>query len=320
MGVDVVDIVGRQASIGESVLHGEDRGLAVRARAGAVEAVAALAAAGDDTEDRGATRQRVVVILQHQGTGALAHDETVAVLREGFRGAFRQVVLGGESREQREADQRLCMDRAVGADAQGCLRIAPSDRLDAHLDRGRAGGAGGRERDRRTLGAETVGDMVGDAAEDEELVHLRVLVGRGGAQQAVIVDRAVDRLGKLLLLRPFHLDGGHRHEELAREIAGRADAALADGLFGCERRELLGELGGRERAVEQEIDGAADAGLQALGREAIDAVDTRLAGRQRLPVGLLALAERGDDAEPGDGDERTALGVAMRGHGFNPHA
>ena len=51
VGVDIVDVGGREAGIGDGVVHAADDRLAVRARPGAVEAVGKLAAAGDDAED-----------------------------------------------------------------------------------------------------------------------------------------------------------------------------------------------------------------------------------------------------------------------------
>lgn len=155
--------------------------------------------------------------------------------------------------------------------------------------------------------------MIRDRAEQEELVHGFEFLRGSGAQQPVIIDVAFKSLGQLLLLRPFHLDRRHRHEELAGKITGLTEAALADRLVGCERRELFRELRRGERAVEEKIDRAGDGGAQALGREALDPVDAGFAGCQRLPIGLLALAERGDDAEAGNGDDPAALGVTMGG-------
>ena len=147
----------------------DDR-LAVRARPRAVEGVRHLAAAFQHAEDLGAAGLGRLVAFQHQRAGAFRHHEAVAVLGERPRRALRLVVAGRQRREQGKADQRFRVDRAVGADAQRRIGLAAADRLDAELDRARARGAGGRQRDRRALGAEFLGQMFGDRAEQEALV------------------------------------------------------------------------------------------------------------------------------------------------------
>ena len=67
----------------------------------------------------------------------------------------------------------------------------------------------------------------------------------------------------------------------------------------------------------QEVDRAGDAGVEVVGREAADLVDARAAGGQRRPIVLLADAERGDDADAGDGDDRPALMIGRLGHGLS---
>jgi hypothetical protein len=77
-------------------------------------------------------------------------------------------VDSAESSEKRISDSGLIEPSVPMQSA--ALGLAAADRLDAELDRGRARGAGGRQRDRRALGAELVGQMVGDRAEQEALV------------------------------------------------------------------------------------------------------------------------------------------------------
>ncbi len=285
----------------------DDR-LAVGARARAVEGVRHFAAAFDHPEYLGAARLGVRVAFQHQRAGAFRHHEAVAILGEGLGGALRRLVAGRKRRQQREAHQRLRADRAVGADAKRGFRFAAPDRLDAKLDRARARGAGGRERNRRALGAEFVGQMMGDRADQEALVIAGK--GRAGAQQVVVVDLVVGAGagGDLDALRPFHLDRRHRHEQRPGEIAGGADAGLADRLGGGEPGEILGQVGGGILR-RQIIDGAGDARLQGVGRKARDRPDAGFAGRELGPIVGLAGAERSDDAEPGHHDGRAALFV-----------
>src|SRR5690606_2823233 len=101
---------------------------------------------------------------------ALRHHEAVAVLREGLRRARRRLVRGGEGGEQREADQRLGVHRAVGADGECDIGLTTLNGLDTKLNGGSARGAGGRERDRRTLGAELFGQTLRRAAIEEALI------------------------------------------------------------------------------------------------------------------------------------------------------
>ena len=108
-------------------------------------------------EDFGAAGLGGIVAFQHQGAGAFRHDEAVAVLGERPRRALRIVVAGRQRRQQRKADQRFRIDRAVGANAERGVGFAAADRFDAELDRARARSAGGRQRNRRALGAEFFG-------------------------------------------------------------------------------------------------------------------------------------------------------------------
>ena len=97
--------------------------------------------------------------------------------------------MGRERREQREPDQRLGGDRAVGADRQRPVAFAAPDRLDAELDGGRAGGAGGRQRDRQAARAETVGQPVGDRAELRGLEDVERIQAARDVQHASVVRR-----------------------------------------------------------------------------------------------------------------------------------
>ena len=132
-----------------------------------MERVGQFAAAGDDAEDLGAARDGGFVAFQHQRAGAFRHHEAVAVLRERPDRRLRRIVVGGQRRQQREPDQGFRIDRTVGRDAQRGVRLAAADRLDAELDGAGAGGAGRRKRNRRTLGAECLGEMIRHRAEQK---------------------------------------------------------------------------------------------------------------------------------------------------------
>src|SRR5437588_7974094 len=100
-----------------------------------METVRHLAATVDDTEDFGATRLRGFETFEHEHACTLRHDEAVAVLGERPGRGLRWIVAGGKRGEQRKADERLLIHRAVGADAQRRGGFAAPDRFNAELDR-----------------------------------------------------------------------------------------------------------------------------------------------------------------------------------------
>ena len=202
-----------------------------------------LAATRQYAEDVGAARLGGLVAFEHERGGAFGHDEAVAVLGERLGRGLRRIIRGRERREQREPDQRLRIDRAVGADAERGVGLAAADRLDAELDRARARRAGGRYRDRRALGAETVGEVLGDRTEQATLVNGVESARGAGAQQIVIADRVVGagRRRERLAMRPFDLDRRDREKEWTGKVALAPDAGLGDRLLGdhlrpCARR------------------------------------------------------------------------------------
>ena len=130
--------------------------------------------------------------------------------------------------------ERFRVHRAVGADAQSRVRLAAPDRLDAELDRGAAGRAGGRERDRRALGAEAVGDAVGDRAEEEQVVPFLEAAARGGLQEVAIGDVAVLARRFRERLRCGHSisTGGTAMKRAPGKSPGRPTPDSGDGLLG----------------------------------------------------------------------------------------
>ena len=89
VGVDVVDVGGANAGALERRRHAAVGAVAVLGRRGDVVGVARQAVADDLGIDLGAARLGVLVFLEHDDAGALAHDEAVAVLVVGARGARR---------------------------------------------------------------------------------------------------------------------------------------------------------------------------------------------------------------------------------------
>src|SRR6201992_2603615 len=85
VGVDVVDVDGGDAGVGERELDRLRRRLALGLRRGQVVGVGGDAVAGDLAEDRRAALFGGLLLLQHQHAGALAHHEAVATGVEGTR-------------------------------------------------------------------------------------------------------------------------------------------------------------------------------------------------------------------------------------------
>ena len=86
--------------------HAAERAVAVRRRRGDVIGVAGKPIADELGIDLGAARLGVFEFFQHHDAGALAHDETVAVLVIGTRGALGLVVEIGRERAQRGKARR----------------------------------------------------------------------------------------------------------------------------------------------------------------------------------------------------------------------
>ena len=266
----------------------------------------------DDGEDFRAARDRVIVIFEHERRRAFRQHEAVAVFRERARCALRRRVVGGERREEREAHDRFRGDRAVGADRERRVAFAALDRLEPELDRGRAGRAGGGQRDRRALRAEMLGEVVGDDAVFRRFIEGMEFRLRRRAHEIAIFDLVVraGRIGEREALRPFDLDRREGEKEGPGKLSLRADAGFLDRLDAGEPRQLFGQLRRMHAVFEHMIDRAGDGGAKSVGRKARDGADAGFARGQFFPVVGLAGAERGDDAHAGDGDDRTSLAVA----------
>src|SRR5690606_22423935 len=94
VGVDVADRGRVDAGITDRGHHAARATLAVLAGRGHGVRIAAHAEAGEFGVDARATRLRARIFFAHQHAGAVAHDEAVAALVPGARGALRVVVAG----------------------------------------------------------------------------------------------------------------------------------------------------------------------------------------------------------------------------------
>src|SRR3546814_15811152 len=102
--------------------------------------------------DPGAARDRLVVVLEHEDAGAVAHDEAVAVAVPGARGLLRLVVAGGQRLHRAEAAERGRRGRVLGATGDHGVGVAVLDHAHRQPDVVRGGGAGGDRGDVGALG------------------------------------------------------------------------------------------------------------------------------------------------------------------------
>ncbi len=222
----------------------------------------------------------------------------------------RETSIGGslvpESAESSaEADHHLGVHGAVGADRDCGIGIAAADRLDAKLDRGRAGGARGGQRNRSTARADLFGDALGDEAE-QRMLEAVVIVLPPRRRDHAVIGVAVDRLRaveKLAAIGPLQFRRRQRRVHRAGKIAGLADASVGDGFLGGEDRGAHGDVHGCVVVLPEIINGAGDDGAHVLGREAADLLDARAPGGKPGPRVGDALPEGGNHAVAGDGDD-----------------
>ena len=114
MGVDIVDVLGIELGPLQGGAHGALRPAAVLGRGRDVMSVTGKAVADDLGIDLGAAPLGMLELFQHDDAGTLAHDEAVAGLVPGTRGALgcvveagRESARGGEARDADAADGRL---------------------------------------------------------------------------------------------------------------------------------------------------------------------------------------------------------------------
>ncbi len=117
---------------------------------------------------------------------------------------------------------------------------------------------------------------------------------------------------KAMMPVEFHWRSGKK--ERTAEI-GCGQVGLFDGFRRHEIGKMMGVDAGTPGARRQEIDHAGNGGRHVVRWEARDGVDARTPADQRVPVFLSALAERGDDAHSGYGDNGSSKAVG-RFHGI----
>ena len=144
VGVDVVDIAGRDAGAAHAPPHATERAIAILGRRRDVVGVAGQAVADQLGVDAGAAALGVIVFFQHHGASALAHHEAVAVAVIGPRRAFGRIVKSGRERPASgKARERDTVDRRLRAAGHHHVGIAQRNQPAGIADGVRAGRAGG---------------------------------------------------------------------------------------------------------------------------------------------------------------------------------
>ena len=143
-----------------------------------------------------ATPACVLVLLEHHGARAVAEHETVAVLVPGPAGGHRIVVAGRQRPRGGKSGDAQRRRGLLGAAGDHHVGDAQLDLLCGNADGMRAGGAGGGDRDVRTLEAkqdgEVAGDHVHDGAGHEERRHLAHALVVQRERRAFDIGQATD--------------------------------------------------------------------------------------------------------------------------------
>ena len=175
VGVDVVDVRRVDPGLADGALHGAKAAVAVVGGRGDVEGVAGEAVADHLGVDLRAARLGVLQLLEHQGAGALAHDEAVAVLVIGARAPGRVVVeVGRHGAAGDEAGDADLADRRLRAAGDHDVGVAVLDEAHGVAHRVGARGAGGDHRVIRAL----------EAVADRDLTRGQIDQGRGDEERA----------------------------------------------------------------------------------------------------------------------------------------
>ncbi len=238
--VDVVDVGGAQARVGERDFDRPCGAGALRLGSGEMECVGGRADANQAGEDRGAAGERRPFVLEHQHTGALAHQEAVAARLERAADA-----AGRGGVHVAERDPAELAERRLRAADDGRIGLAGADQAHAAgygVGTGRTGGHGGEavtaqsmaHRDRRGAG---VGDREGDAKR------------RAGGPPAFAVD------AELGFHRADAADAGAHHARDAEGVERHASvpAGVAKRLLGRGDRQLHEAVGATQLFLGAEV-------------------------------------------------------------------
>ncbi len=128
--------------------------------------VAGHAIAGDFGKNRSAALSGVFEFFEHQNACAFAHHKAVAIFVPGTAGFFGIVIARGKRAHGGESANSHRRNGCLGAAGDHHIRVVVLNDAERISYRVGAGGAGGRRRLVRSLGAEPHGNMAGRKIDD----------------------------------------------------------------------------------------------------------------------------------------------------------
>ena len=195
MGIDVVDVAGAEARVGNGVLHAGDAARAVFPRAGDVVGVRTHAEAEKLRINGCAPLLSPFVFLQYQNACAVAEHKAVPVLVPRAAGGLRRVVAGGQRLHVGKSGYGSGRGAELGAAHDHDIGFAVLNHPRRHANVVGARGAG---RDHGDVGApvavhdgQMATDHVDDAARHEKGRHpARPALFQGRSSLLDVVDAA----------------------------------------------------------------------------------------------------------------------------------
>ena len=286
MRIHVADLLGVDAARLQGMAHRPHCSLAFRLRGGEVVHVGARAVTRDFGEDAGATRLRVVHVLEQEHHRSLAHDEAVAPEVERTARLLRFIVaLAGRldlaeraHRERRDGRLRPAREHRLGVAALDDLRSL-ADAVSARSARADDGVVG-------AAGLAVDGDDAGRHVGDHPALHQR------GVALLDLLHSADARADDHADVVRVHLR--RVQTAVGKRLLGRREGELAVAADVASRLAVHVVLG-----VEA-LDLGRDLGVEVGGVEARDPAHPRHAFDHVRPDGLHVVADRCDEAHAGD--------------------
>mmetsp|Transcript_40834 Transcript_40834/g.96975 ORF Transcript_40834/g.96975 Transcript_40834/m.96975 type:complete len:257 (-) Transcript_40834:231-1001(-) len=203
-------------------------------------------------EDGRAPGERVLLRLQDHAPGALAHDEAVALLVEGARGAERVVVARGDHRPHRcEPSEGERGDGRFGSTRDHHVRLARLEEVQSVADGMGARGTRRRAAVVRTLRANLHGHDARGSVGHQRRNHRsrdRVEAAFAAPLRDELVDRVLEKVNRTRARAHNHPDAGF--------------VELGDVEFGI----LDGDLGGSDAEVSETAAGLGELRVHPLLR------------------------------------------------------
>jgi hypothetical protein len=276
VGVEVLDVRGREACVFEGELHDAADASAVFGWGVGMEGVGVGGVAYEFGEDGCAAPDGVFALFDDEDAGAFADDEAVAIGVPGAGGGCGVVVAGGEGAHGGESGDGEGSDGGFAATADHDVGVAALYDAEGFADGVGSGGAGGGGGDVgagcAVLDGDLAGCEIGDGRGDEEggdaagagggELGVFALDDLEGADAAADVDS--DALGVFggdieCGLLDGHVCGGEGELD---EAAVLLDVFAVDEVFGVEVFDLTGELAGVLGGVEEGDGGYAGLALE----------------------------------------------------------